>query len=157
MLTVNQKAFEGLALCGVVDPDAYSANSYDSGWVDASKFQQFVALLAMGDLGSSATCLMKFQQASNAGGSGAEDITGKVTATYTQAGTDYSNKQAWLTLRPDEMVGAALSFKAGTATHIRIRVTVAVATSDVAGFLFGLNPRNTPAVDHDAASVVAAA
>ena len=157
MLTVNQKAFEGLALCAAVDADAYTANSYDSGWVDASKFHQFVALLAMGDLGSSATCLLKIQHASNSGGTGAEDITDKVTATYTQAGTDYSNKQAWLALRPDEMVGALLSFKAGTATHIRIRVTVGVATSDVAGYLFGINPRNGLATEHDASSVVAAA
>jgi hypothetical protein len=153
MLTVNQKPSEGIALVANVDPDAYAANSYDSGWVDASKFHQFLAVLQMGDLGSSATVLMKLQQASNSGGTGAEDITGKVTATFTQAGTDYSNKQALLHLRPDEMVGALLSFKSGTATHIRVRVTVGVATSDVGAALYGINPRTGVATDHDASSV----
>jgi len=154
MLTVNAKPSEAIALVANVDPDAYAANSYDSGWVDASKFHAFLAVLQMGDLGSSATVLMKFQQASNSGGTGAEDITDKVTATFTQAGTDYSNKQALLHLRPDEMVGALLSFKDGTATHIRIRVTVGVATSDVGAALYGVIPRQTPTSSIDASSVV---
>lgn len=152
---LNAKAAETVGVCGVCKPDATGAGSVSSGYVAAKDFIQFMAVLMMGDLGSSATALLKFQGASDSSGTGVEDITGKVTATYTQAGTDYSNKQAVLSLRHEEMVGALLSFRAGTMTHIRITMTIAVATSDAAAILLGFMPKVQPVADIDASSVVA--
>lgn len=151
----NAKAAEHVAVLGVTKPDAQGAGAVASGWIPLKNFIEYMAVLMMGDLGSSATVAMKLQHASDGSGTGAEDITGKVTATYTQAGTDYSNKQAVLSLRPEESVGALLSFKDGTATHFKAVTTVAVATSDVAGIVLGFGPRVQPVADVDVSTVVA--
>lgn len=151
----NAKASEHVGVVAVCKPDATGAGNVDSGWVAVKDWLKFMAVLSIGDLGSSATILLKLQQASDSSGTGAEDITGKVTATYTQAGTDYSNKQAIINLAPEECVGAALSFKSGTATHIRMRMTVATATSDATAILLGFGPRVQASDAIDSANVVA--
>lgn len=148
----NQLASEMAAVVGNIDPDAYGTGNYDTGWIDASKFDRFMAIVQAGDLGSSATLDGKLQQASDASGTGAEDITGKAITQLTQAGTD-SNKQAIINLKPEDMVGATLSFKNGTATHFRLRIAVGTATSDAGGIVLGLVPRYGAASDNDAATV----
>jgi hypothetical protein len=154
---LNQRASEAAAVVGVVDPDAYAAGTYDTGWIDASKFHRYLAIVTAGDIGAGSMLDAKLQQASSSGGAGAEDITGKAITQLTQAGAD-SNKQALIDLRPDEMVGASLSFKDGTATHFRLRLTVTATASppvpvDAAGVVVGYAPRYAPAHQHDAASV----
>jgi hypothetical protein len=156
-MQLNERASEAAAVVGVIDPDAYAQNDYDTGWIDASKFHRFLAIVMVGDLGASATLNAKLQQASNSGGTGAEDITGKAITQLTQAGSD-SNKQALIDLRPDEMVGALLSFKNGTATHFRLRLTVTAEASppesvDAGAVVLGFVPRNAPAHQSDLVSV----
>jgi hypothetical protein len=51
------------------------------------------------------------------------------------------------------MVGALLSFKNGTATHFRLRVTIGTATSDMGAVVLGFVPRNAPAHQSDLTSV----
>jgi len=100
-----------------------------------------------GTLGSSATLAAKLEQASDSGGTGAKDITGAAITTMTQAGTDQSDTQAVINCRAEQL-DLANGF-----SHVRLSMTVAVATSDAAGILLGGNARYGPASDNDLASV----
>lgn len=152
MLHGNMKAAEGAAIVGVIDPDAYSNAAYETSWIDVSKFQQLLAIIMAGTLGSSATINAKWQLNDISGDSGAEDITGKSITALTQAGTD-SDKQALLSLRPEEMVGATKSFKLGTARYAKLIVTVGVAASDMGAIVLGFGLRNGLVSANDLASV----
>lgn len=143
---LNAKATEHLALVGAIDPDANTAATYTTGWVNAKNFAMLAALVAAGDLGASATLNAKLEQATTSGGGSAKDITGKAITALTQAGTD-DNKQAWINVKPEELdVDNGFAF-------VRLSMTVAVATSDSAGFLFGLFPSRGPATDVDTTTV----
>lgn len=142
----NLVATEVAAVVGVVDPDAYSANSYSTGWVAAKNFDQFMAIVQAGDLGSSATLDAKIEQALDSGGTSPKDVSGAAITQLTQAGTD-SNKQSVINVK-----SAALD-KANGYDYLRLTVTVAVATSDVGAVLLGFGPRFGPASDFDAATV----
>lgn len=152
MLHGNMKAAEGAAIIGVIDPDAYSNAAYETAWIDVSKFQQVIAIIMAGTLGSSATINAKWQLNDISGDSGAEDITGKAITALTQAGTD-SDKQAILSLRPEEMIGATKSFKLGTARYAKLIVTVGVAASDMGAIVLGFGLRNGLVSANDLASV----
>ncbi len=102
--------------------------------------------MAAGDLGASATLDAKLQQATDSGGTGAKDVTGKSITQLTQAGTD-SNKQVLINLRPEE-----LDIKNGFG-YFRLSMTVAVATSDAGGMVLGVNARIGHATDNDATTV----
>lgn len=143
---INALASEDAAIVGNIDPDAYTAAAYSTGWIDASKFHKFMALIAAGTLGSSATLDGKLEQAQDSSGTGVKDITGKAITQLTQAGSD-SDKQAIINLRPSEL-DVQNAF-----THFRLTVTVAVATSDADGKVLGLDPRHGPASDFDATTV----
>lgn len=146
MTTGTLRPSDALAIVGNIDPDAYAASTVTSGWIDASKFDAFQAIVQAGDLGSSATLDAKLQQASDSGGTGAKDISNKAITQLTQAGSD-SNKQVAINLRSDEL-DVANGF-----THFRLSMTVATATSDCGGIVLGLVPRYGPASDNDAATV----
>lgn len=142
----NAKATEKVALMGAIDPDAYAASTVTTSWIDASKAQNFMAIVSAGDLGASATLDAKLEQATDGSGTGAKDVTGKSITQLTQAGTD-SNKQAMINLRPEEL-DVANSF-----THFRLSMTVAVATSDAAGYVFATDLRTGDAAANDASTV----
>jgi hypothetical protein len=48
---------------GSIDPDAYAAGTYTTGWIDMSKFFSVLAVVMAGTLGASATLDAKIQQA----------------------------------------------------------------------------------------------
>lgn len=139
-MTPNVLPSDRIRLMACIDPDAIAASTVTSGWVDAGKFASWLALIAAGDLGASATLDAKIQQAQDGSGTGAKDITGKAITQLTQAGTD-SDKQALINLRPEELDVA------GGFTHIRISMTIATATSEAAAFLFGIDARFEPETD----------
>lgn len=145
MSRVNRLPTEECAVVGVIDPDAYAANTYLTAFVEVSKFRRFMAVIMAGDLGSSATLDAKLQRATDAAGSGAEDISGAAITQLTQAGSD-SNKQAIINYETQQEEGNAKRF-------IGLSVTVGTATSDVGALLFGFDPFFAPASDADAASV----
>lgn len=143
---LNAKATEHLALVGIIDPDANTAATLTTAWVNIKNFAMLAALIMAGDLGSSATINAKLEQATSSGGAGAKDITGKAITALTQAGTD-DNKQAWINVKPEELdVDGGFAF-------VRLSMTTATATSDSAACLFGLFPSRGPATDVDLASV----
>ena len=134
------------AVVGVIDPDAYAAAAVSSGWIDASEFHDFMALVMAGTFGTNGTIDAKLEQATDGSGTGAKDIAGKAITQLTDAGTD-DDKQAIINLRMDELDVN------NTFTHFRLTVTVAVATSDMGAVVLGMSPRYGPASDNDLASV----
>lgn len=137
------------AIVGVVDPDALTATTHSTGWIDASKFERFMAIAMYGDLGEGAEFDAKLEQATDSSGSGAKDITGKaITQVSADVTPQPADDQAIILLRADEL-DTENDF-----THFRLTITVAAATSDGAGLVLGFDPRYAPASDNDAASVV---
>jgi len=134
----NQLLSESLAVAAVVKPDATAAGTATSGWISMAEFGQILAVVMAGDLGTNATIDAKLQQATNASGAGAKDITGKAVTQLTQAGTDKSNKQALINLRAEEID------RRNGFTHVRLSVTVATATSDLAAVVLGTRARYSP-------------
>lgn len=143
---INALPTEEMGLVGVIDADAYTAATYTTAWISAKEFYAFAALIAVGDLGTSATVDAKLEQAKDASGTGAKDVTGKLITQLTQAGSD-SNKQAWINLQHHNL-DIANDFD-----FFRLSMTVAVATSDAAGYVFGLHPAYGPATKRDLTSV----
>lgn len=131
---------------GVIDPDAYAAGTYTTGWIDMAKLFAVLAVIMAGDLGASATLDAKFQQATDGAGTGAKDVTGSSIAQLTQAGAD-DNKQVLINLTP-----ADLDFNHGY-RFVRLSLTVGAAASDVGAVVIGLDPRFGAATDNDSATV----
>lgn len=145
-MNLNAKPSELAAVVGCIDADAYAANTYTTGWVDMRDFGAVLAIVAAGDLGTSATLDAKLEQATSSGGAGLKDVTGKAIAQLTQAGTD-SNKQSLINCRAEEL-DADNGYR-----YVRLSMTVAVATSDAAGLLLGFHPGRGAASDFDATTV----
>lgn len=135
-----------MALVGVIDPDLNTAGTVTTGWINLGDWSSILAVVAAGTLGSSATLDAKLQQATDASGTGAKDVTGSAITQMTQAGGD-SDKQALIQMFQEDL-DLANGF-----THVRLSMTVATASSDSGALVFGLDPRYGPASDSDAASV----
>lgn len=137
---------ERAAIVGAIDPDANAAATYTTGWISMADFGALMAIVMAGALGASATLDAKFEQASDSSGTGAKDVAGAAITQMTQAGGD-SDKQAVIQCFSEDL-DIANNF-----THVRLSVTVAVATSDCGAVVLGLDARYGPASDNDAASV----
>lgn len=137
-MSINVPASEQAVLAAVIDPDATAAGTVTSGWVNLADYGLLLATVFAGTLGTSATVDAKLEQATDSSGTGAKDITGKAITQLTQAGTD-SDKQALINCNHGDL-DIANDFD-----HVRLSITVAVATSDVGGCIHGLAPFSTPA------------
>lgn len=140
---INALPSEVAAVVGVIDPDAYTANTYLSAAIDMNDFESIQAIVMAGTLGTSATVDAKLTASATSGGS-YSDITGKAITQLTEAGTD-SDKQAIINLRAEELT-EGLRF-------VKLSLTIATATSDAGAIVLGFNPRNAPASDNDLSSV----
>ncbi len=133
---MNVKPSDRATLLGVIDPDALTAAAHSTGWVDMGLVHNLLALIAIGDLGAAATVDAKLEQATNGSGAGVKDITGKAITQLTDADSPAdANSQQAINLSAEEL-DVDNDF-----THARLTITVAVATSDGAGFLFGMDNR----------------
>lgn len=141
----NQLPSEQSAVLACIDPDAYTAATYTTGWVSMALWDALQAIVMAGDLGSSGTLDAKLTAATDSSGTGAADISGATITQMTQAGTD-SNKQGIINLRTDSLAGQGF-------THVRLSMTVAVATSDAGALLLGFGPKYAPASDSDSTAV----
>jgi len=137
---------EEVGVVGAIDPDNHSTGTQTSAWIGMQDFEAVMALVAAGDLGTSATIDAKLEQAQDSSGTGAKDVSGKSITQLTQAGSD-SGKQALVNLRREE-----LDVQNGF-THVRLSLTVGTASSDAAGVVLGFMPRHGPASDQGLASV----
>lgn len=128
---INAKLYEDVRVLGVIDPDAYAANSYSTGWIAAADYQRCMAIVMAGDLGTSATLDAKIEEATSAAGAGAQDCPGKAITQLTQAGTD-SNKQSLIHVGQEDLSEGF--------THFRLTIAVGVATSDAGALVVGVEP-----------------
>src|SRR3990167_6654914 len=91
------------AIVGVVNPDALTATTHDTDWIDMGQWERLMGIPMWGTLGESAEFDAKFQQAKDSSGTDAKDITGKA---ITQVSEDVSpapnNQQAIIDLRGEE-------------------------------------------------------
>lgn len=134
------------AVVAAIDPDAASTGAQTTGWINMSDFQSIMAIVMAGELGASATLDAKLEQAQDASGTGAKDITGAAITQLTKAGTD-DDKQAIIECWSEDL-DLANDF-----THVRLSMTVGTAASDCGAVVLGMGPRYAPASDRDAATV----
>ena len=132
----NSKGSELFAVLATIDPASQAVGTVTTGWISAGNHHTLLALVQSGVLGTGATLDAKLQQATDASGTGAKDVTGKALNQIVKATGD--NKQALINLRPDD-----LDVTNGYA-YVRLSMTVAVAASLTAAQLLGFNPRFAP-------------
>jgi len=113
--------------------------------VSVANFNKLLALIATGVLGAAATVDAKFQQATDAVGTNAKDVSGAAITQIVKATGD--NVQAEINLDPQQ-----LDVSNGFA-YVQLSVTVGAAASLTAALLLGFTPRFAPASDFNAASV----
>src|ERR1700731_1632726 len=124
----NIKASEQAAILGVVAPSSQAAGALTSAWVSAAGFNKL--------LGAAATVDAKFQQATDAVGTGAKDVAGAAIVQIVKATGD--NVQAEINLDPQQLdVSNGFSF-------VQLSVTVGTAASLTAALLLGFTPRFAP-------------
>ena len=133
MVNSNQRISDQVVLAATIDPDAYTAAAHSSDWVAMSTFEAILATVYAGTLGASATLDAKLEQATDASGTGAKDITGKAITQLVKATDD--DKQAIIECRSEELDVA------GGFTHVRLTITVGTATSDAGGTIHGVAAR----------------
>ncbi|WP_455275127.1 hypothetical protein [Ralstonia thomasii] len=141
----NIKATEQAAILGVIAPSSQAVGALTSGWVSVANFNKLLALIATGVLGAAATVDAKFQQATDAVGTNAKDVSGAAITQIVKATGD--NVQAEINLDPQQ-----LDVSNGFA-YVQLSVTVGAAASLTAALLLGFTPRFAPASDFNAASV----
>ena len=132
----NAKGSELFSVLATIDPASQAVGTVTTGWISAANHHTLLALVQSGVLGTGATLDAKLQQAIDASGTGAKDVTGKAITQIVKASGD--NKQALINLRPDD-----LDVTNGYA-YVRLSLTVAVAASLTAAQLLGFNPRFAP-------------
>ena len=132
----NAKGSELFSVLATIDPASQAVGTVTTGWISAGNHHSLLALVQSGVLGTGATLDAKLQQATDASGTGAKDVTGKALNQIVKATGD--NKQALINLRPDD-----LDVTNGYA-YVRLSMTVAVAASLTAAQLLGFNPRFAP-------------
>ena len=142
----NAKGSELFSVLATIDPASQAVGTVTTGWISAGNHHSLLALVQSGVLGTGATLDAKLQQATDASGTGAKDVTGKALTQIVKATCD--NKQALINLRPDD-----LDVTNGYA-YVRLSLTVAVAASLTAAQVLGFNPRFAPG---DASNQVAVA
>ena len=142
----NSKASEMLAILATIDPASQAAGAISSGWVSVANHLGFLAVVQTGVLGTSATVDAKLQQALDATGTGAKDITGRAIIQIVKATGD--NKQALINDKPEDL-DTVNGFG-----FVRVTVTVGAAASVTSAQLIGVNPRFAPADAANQAAVV---
>lgn len=139
------KPSQRVSVVGVINPQ--SANAVQaSGWIDATKFHNYMATIKVGALGALATVDAKIQQATSAGGAGAKDVAGRAITQLTKADAD-DNKQVLINLKQED-----LDFNNGF-KFFQLSITPAVAACLIDGTILGFDPRYDFASDNDAATV----
>ena len=143
----NAKGSELFSVLATIDPASQAVGTTSTGWISAGNHHNLLAFIQSGALGTNATLDAKLQQAQDASGTGAKDLTGKAITQLTQAASG-SAKQALINLRPDDLdVSNGYAF-------VRLSVTVGVAASLTAAQVLGVNPRFAPGDANNQAAVV---
>jgi len=141
---MGTKPSERAAIVATIDPASLTANTYVSDWVDASKFDNLMAVILLGAITANGTFNAKLIQSQVAAGTNPIDVPSKAVTELTKAGSD-DNKQVIINLRGDELTAGY--------RYVALSVTTAVAASLAGAAILGFNPNYGPASDYDLASV----
>jgi len=142
---MSDKLFaEEWAVIGVYDPDANTAGEVLSGAIDMTLWEQIAVIAQSGDLGASASLVTKITASATSGGSYA-DVSGKTVTIGGDSPNIDSNKVAIIHCRSEEITS--------NKRYVKVSWTVATATSDTSGIVFG-KARLMPAYSNDAAAVL---
>ena len=142
----NAKGSELLAILATLDPTSQAVGTSSTGWIPVRAHHALLAVVHTGVLGTGATVDAKVQQALDATGTSAKDITGKAIAQIVKASGD--NKQALINVAPQDLDAV------GGFGFIRLSVTVAGAASLTSAQVLGANARELPAEGANQTSVV---
>ena len=142
----NQKMSESLAVLATIDPISQGAGTVTTGWVNAGNLQNLLAVIQTGIMGASATVDAKLQQATDSGGTGVKDVTGKAIVQILKAAGD--NKQALLNAHTQDL-DVSNGFN-----YVRLSITVGTAASLISAALLGGNTRYEDAAQYNQAGVV---
>lgn len=142
----NAKISEMVALLAVLNPVSIAVGNSSTAWISAANFNNFMAVIQSGVLGTSATLDAKFEQAQDDAGTGTKNITGAAITQIVKATGD--NKQALLNLRASQL-DVEGGFK-----YFRLKLTVGTADSIASAVVLGGTPRYAPASAANAATVV---
>jgi hypothetical protein len=135
-----------IGVVGVIDPDAYAAGTYTTGWIDMQDYFALMGVVMVGDMVASSTVDGKFQQATDSSGTGVKDVTGSAITQLTKAGTD-DNKQVAINLRQSDLD------RNNNFRFVRLSMTVATAASDAGGIVIATDTRYGAGTDTDATTV----
>ncbi len=145
MASKTERPSDKFAIAATIDPGAHAAGVVNSDWVDMATFDELVATVMTGTLGTAATIDAKLQQATDAAGTGAKDITGRAITQIVKATGD--NVQALINCWAEDL-DVSNDF-----THVRLALTVGTATSDCSAVILSSESRYGPDSDNDLASV----
>ncbi|WP_375780862.1 hypothetical protein ACE103_20190 [Bradyrhizobium sp. ma5] len=141
----NLKPSQRVSVVDSINPQSANA-ALTTGWIDAGKFHNYMAVISLGVLGAAATVDAKIQQATSAAGTGAKDIAGKAITQRTKVGAD-DNKQVLINLKQEDLdINSGFGF-------FQVSVTPAVAACLIGCSVLGFDARYGFATDNDAASV----
>lgn len=145
MSGIALKPSQRVSVVDVINPQSATAVQ-TSGWIDATKFHNYMAVLLVGAIGASATVDAKIEQATSNAGAGAKDVAGRAITQLTKAGTD-DNKQVLINLKQED-----LDFNGGF-KFFRVSMTPATAACLISAAVLGFDPRYDFATDNDATTV----
>lgn len=131
---------EKVRVIAAINPASYAAGAQNSPWVSLAAYEEVMAIVQAGALGTNSTVDAKLQQAQDSSGTGAKDIASKAITQLTQAGSDKSNKQAVINARAEELD------RNNGFTHVRLVVTGATAASLLSAVILGASARYSPGV-----------
>lgn len=142
------KFSEQAATLGAISPQSITAGAtVSTAWIGGiGNFYALAFEIKTGVLGTGATVDAKVQQATDSSGAGAKDVSGAAIAQIVKASGD--NVIAIINVKPQD-----IDHNNGFA-FIRLSVTVGTAASLVDAVVLGVNPRQMPANNLNAASVV---
>ena len=145
---------ERVAILAAIDPDAYTAATYTSGWVKADKFHRYALIGMLGDEATSGTpygqTIFSIVQGNTDAGGGAKAIATKTASVTLAAAASSSeeNQQCIINIDAAEDLDTDNGFY-----WIAARAVVSGDTSDAAAILLGLDPKYSPASDNDSSAV----
>lgn len=146
MPNFNLQPSQRMAINAVIDPDDHSAGDIDTEFISMADFNAALFILQLGVMTATSLVDFKLQEATDGAGAGVKDIVGKAATQLTAAGSD-DDKQVKIGVRPQDLD------RDNDFTHVRARLTVAVANSFASVVGIGIEPRYGPASDTELASV----
>lgn len=126
------KPSQRVALAAVLSPQS-ATTAQTSAWVDASKYENLLAVVGAGAITATGLVDAKLRQAQDATGTGAKDITGAAITEWTAAAN--ANNQAMINLN-----AGGLDTNNGY-TFVALVITPSVAAALIYGEIWGFDAK----------------